>query len=72
METGKVKWFDATKGWGFIEKENLGEDIFVHYSNIIGEGFRVLEDGETVEFDLVRGSKGLQAENVVRVTKAAR
>ena len=68
METGKVKWFDVKKGWGFIEQDGR-EDIFVHYSSIIGDGFRVLEDGETVQFELITGDKGLQAQNVVRVKK---
>jgi len=65
MALGKVKWFDAKKGFGFIEQEN-GEDVFVHFSNITGTGFRTLEDGEEVEFDIVQGPKGLQAQNVVR------
>ena len=65
MALGKVKWFDAKKGFGFIEQEN-GEDVFVHFSNISGAGFRTLEDGEEVEFDIVQGPKGLQAQNVVR------
>ncbi len=62
---GKVKWFDVKKGFGFIEQEG-GGDVFVHYSNISGNGFRVLEDGEDVEFEVVQGNKGLQAQNVVR------
>ncbi|MFQ5964442.1 MAG: cold shock domain-containing protein [Candidatus Scalinduaceae bacterium] len=65
---GKVKWFDVKKGFGFIQQED-GNDVFVHYSNIIGKGFKVLEDGEEVEFDVVDGSKGLQAQNVVSVNK---
>ncbi len=65
---GKVKWFDVKKGFGFIEEEG-GSDVFVHYSNIIGNGFKVLEDGEEVEFEVVKGSKGLQAQNVKSVTK---
>ncbi|MFQ5712454.1 MAG: cold-shock protein [Candidatus Scalinduaceae bacterium] len=65
---GKVKWFDVKKGFGFIEEEG-GSDVFVHYSNIIGKGFKVLEDGEEVEFEVVKGSKGLQAQNVKSVTK---
>lgn len=68
MAVGKVKWFDGKKGYGFIEQEN-GEDVFVHYSNIAGSGFRSLEDGEQVEFDVITGAKGLQAQNVVKVPK---
>ncbi len=62
---GKVKWFDVKKGWGFIKKED-GDDIFVHYSAIDGEGFRTLDDGQDVEFDVVEGPKGMQAANVVK------
>jgi len=63
MAVGKVKWFDIRKGWGFIEQES-GEDVFVHYSSIQGDGFRKLTDGDEVEFDIVQGDKGLHAENV--------
>lgn len=65
MAVGKVKWFDVRKGWGFIAQES-GEDVFVHYSNIKGDGFKKLADGEEVQFDLVQGEKGLHAENVMR------
>lgn len=63
MEVGTVKWFNRTKGFGFIEREE-GEDVFVHYSAITMEGFKTLEEGEKVEFELVEGPKGLQAANV--------
>lgn len=66
MHTGKVKWFDSKKGFGFICGPRDGQDIFVHYTSIQGEGFRSLKDGESVEFDLVESDKGLQAHNVRR------
>ncbi len=62
---GTVKWFDVKKGFGFIQQED-GSDVFVHYSNISGSGFKVLEDGESVEFEGVGGNKGLQAQNVLK------
>ncbi len=62
--TGKVKWFNAEKGYGFIECET--GDVFVHFSAIQGNGFRTLEEGETVTFDIVEGDRGPQAANVVR------
>ncbi|NLX91854.1 MAG: cold shock domain-containing protein [Firmicutes bacterium] len=64
--TGKVKWFNAEKGYGFIES-NGGGDVFVHFSAIKGEGFRTLEEGQSVEFDVVEGNRGLQAANVIRL-----
>ncbi len=64
---GKVKWFDVKKGFGFIEGES-GDDVFVHYSNIDGGGFKALEDGQEVEFDTIQGDKGLQAQNVKTVS----
>ena len=63
---GKVKWFSDSKGYGFISQEN-GPDVFVHYSNITGEGFRGLEEGQLVEFEVVEGKKGPQAQDVVKV-----
>ena len=61
---GTVKWFNGTKGYGFIEQED-GPDVFVHYSAIVGDGFRNLEEGQKVEFMVQQGPKGLQAANVV-------
>ena len=68
MLVGKVKWFNNEKGYGFIIKEN-SDDIFVHYSQIQDEGFKTLEEGQVVEFELVTGDKGLQAQNVFKITK---
>ncbi len=64
MDVGIVKWFDIKKGFGFIKGPQEGQDIFVHYTSIEGEGFRSLKNGETVEFELVEGEKGLQAHHV--------
>ncbi|NLA12252.1 MAG: cold-shock protein [Firmicutes bacterium] len=61
---GKVKWFNPEKGYGFIETEE-GGDVFVHYSAIQSEGFKTLEEGQEVSFDIVEGDRGKQAENVV-------
>lgn len=68
-EKGKVKWFSNVKGFGFIEKEGGGQDIFVHYSMIQGDKYKTLEEGELVTFDIVQGEKGTQAANVVRSGK---
>lgn len=66
---GNVKWFNAEKGYGFIEREDEGGDVFVHYSAIQSEGFKTLEEGEPVEFDIVEGERGPQAANVVRLNQ---
>jgi len=65
MPTGKVKWFNEKKGYGFIAQES-GDDVFVHFSAISGDGFKTLTEGETVEFEITQGPKGPQAANVVR------
>jgi len=65
MARGKVKWFNEQKGFGFIERED-GGDVFVHYSSITGSGFKTLQEGEEVEFDVTQGAKGPKAENVRR------
>ncbi|MBI1388768.1 MAG: cold-shock protein [bacterium] len=66
MQTGKVKWFNEQKGFGFIEMEG-GQDVFVHYSSIQGDGFRNLREGQSVEFELTDGEKGPKAANVVAI-----
>lgn len=66
METGTVKWFNAEKGFGFIEMEG-GNDVFVHFSAIQGEGFKSLDEGQRVQFEVVQGNRGPQAENVVKL-----
>ena len=66
MEQGTVKWFNSTKGFGFIERPD-GDDVFVHHTAIQGEGYKSLNDGDQVEFEVVEGPKGLQAANVTKV-----
>jgi len=66
MENGTVKWFNESKGFGFIAREN-GEDVFVHFSAITGEGYKTLAEGDKVTLDVVKGPKGLQAANVKKV-----
>jgi CspA family cold shock protein len=66
MEKGTVKWFNRIKGFGFIERPD-GDDVFVHYKAIEGEGFKELNEGDEVEFEIVEGPKGLQAANVRKV-----
>lgn len=65
-EKGTVKWFNNSKGYGFIQRDS-GEDVFVHFKSIIGEGYKSLEEGQRVEFQVIQGQKGLQAEEVTVV-----
>ncbi len=67
MPSGKVKWFNESKGFGFIEQDS-GEDVFVHYSSIQTESFKTLSEGQRVDFEITDGPKGLRAENVVPVS----
>ena len=65
MNKGTVKWFNATKGYGFITNEEHGKEVFVHFSGIVADGYKTLEEGQNVTFDLTEGQKGMQAVNVV-------
>ncbi len=67
MEKGTVKWFDNSKGYGFISRNNGGKDVFVHHSAIQGEGYKSLNEGQQVEFEVTKGQKGDQAVNVVKL-----
>ena len=66
METGTVKWFNSSKGYGFITREQ-GDDVFVHYNAIQGDGYKSLDEGDQVQFEITQGPKGLQATNVVKL-----
>jgi cold shock protein len=66
-EKGIVKWFNEQKGYGFLTRDNGGADVFVHYSAIQGKGFKTLEEGQEVEFEVAQGPKGLQAQEVVKL-----
>ena len=65
-ESGTVKWFNSSKGYGFIQRES-GDDVFVHYQSIVGDGYKTLEEGQKVEFTVTQGQKGLQAAEVKTV-----
>ena len=67
MNKGTVKWFNATKGYGFITNSENGEDVFVHFSGIVDDGYKTLEEGQSVTFDITEGNRGPQATNVVVV-----
>ena len=66
METGTVKWFNGSKGYGFITRDE-GDDVFVHYNAIVGDGYKSLDEGDKVQFEVEEGPKGLQASNVSKV-----
>ena len=69
MNKGTVKWFNATKGYGFITNSENGEDVFVHFSGIVADGYKTLEEGQSVTFDITEGNRGPQATNVVVVAE---
>lgn len=64
MNNGTVKWFNGTKGYGFITNDATGEEVFVHFSGIVSDGYKTLEDGQKVTFDITEGNRGMQAVNV--------
>ncbi len=68
MSTGKVKWFNESKGYGFIEPDGGGRDVFVHFSAIQGDGYKTLSEGQAVEFEVIQGEKGPQASNVLKAS----
>lgn len=68
VSVGKVKWFNSKKGYGFIKANDGEQDIFVHYTSIKGDGFKSLAEGEEVQFELTQGPKGLQAQNVLKLS----
>lgn len=68
MASGKVKWFDNKKGFGFIVNDPTGEDVFVHHTAILGDGFKTLNEGEVVDYEITQSMKGLKAQNVQRHT----
>ena len=69
MEQGTVKWFNSAKGFGFVSRAS-GEDVFVHFKSIVGEGYKTLNEGDPVSFEVVESDKGLKAQNVQRVNPA--
>ena len=68
MATGTVKWFNDTKGYGFISPDDGGDDLFAHFSEIQADGFKTLQDGQKVSFDVTQGKKGLQASNIKQIS----
>ncbi len=70
MATGLVKWFNDSKGYGFIQADGTDKDVFVHYSAIVGDGFKTLAEGQKVDFDLTEGPKGPQAANVAKAMQS--
>ena len=71
MATGKVKWFNSEKGFGFIEQDDGGADVFIHYTGIANDGYRSLDEGDVVKFEVTQGKKGPQASNLTIVKAAA-